>query len=161
MAKTYESGVSTLGVTFGYGVETTAGDKPSSFTLLHRINNIDEVTVEPENIDSSALEDYETRHVPGRSTVSDAMAVTVNKTTETIKEWKKVIQDYKGLTEGKRMWFQTITPGIETAEFVVAAPPSKLPISAKGQNELSTMVINLTIQEFIGDDVAVDMPEGE
>ena len=159
MAKVYTSGVSTLGITFGYGVETTAGTKPDSFTLLHRINDIGEVTIEPEAIDSSALEDLETKYVPGRSTVSDAMAVTVNKTDETIAEWKACIEAYNALTEGKRMWFQTITPGIKTAEFVIAAPPSKLPISAKGQNELSTMVSNLTIQEFVGDDAAVEMTD--
>ena len=30
-------GVSTLGVLFGYGVETVAGTKPEKFTLLTRI----------------------------------------------------------------------------------------------------------------------------
>lgn len=159
MAKSYISGVSSLGVTFGYGVEATAGTKPTSFTVLHRINDIGEVTVEPERIDSSALEDYETRYVPGRSEVSDTLAVTVNKTDETIAEWKKVIEEYKTLTDGKRMWFQEITPGIKDAEFVVASPPSKLPITAKEQNSLSTMVINLTIEEFIGTETAVEMTE--
>lgn len=33
-----EAGISTLGITFGYGTETTAGEKPTTFTQLHRIN---------------------------------------------------------------------------------------------------------------------------
>ena len=49
------AGVSSLGVTFSYGVETTAGTKPTAFTLLHRINALGDVTVETEAIDSSAL----------------------------------------------------------------------------------------------------------
>lgn len=155
------AGISTLGVTFSYGVETVAGTKPSSFKLLTRINNIGEVTVEPESIDASALEDAQTRNIAGRDTVSDTMAVDVNKTNETIKEWEDLITAYKGLTGGKRMWFQTIVPGFEKAEFVVAQPPSKLPISSKEQNSLLTMTINLIIEEMIGSDTLVTPTSGE
>lgn len=155
------AGVSALGITFSYGVETVAGTKPTSFKLLTRINNIGEVTVEPESIDASALEDMQTRNIAGRDTVSDTMAVEVNKTNETIKEWEDLITAYKGLTGGKRMWFQTIVPGFEKAEFVVAQPPSKLPISSKEQNSLLTMTINLIIEEMIGSDTLVTPTSGE
>ena len=161
MASTKTAGVSSLGVTFSYGVETVKGTKPSTFTLLNRINEIGEVTVETEKIDASALEDRTSRNIPGRDTISDTMTVTVNKTDETIAEWEKVIADYKKLTGGLRMWFQTITPGFSKAEFVVAAPPSILPISAKSQNELLTMEINLTVDEMVGSDDPVTPSEGE
>lgn len=150
------AGVSSLGITFSYGVETTAGTKPTSFKLLTRINEIGEVTVEPETIDASALEDYTTRNIAGRDTISETMTVTVNKTDDTIEEWEQVIAAYKALDTGKRMWFQTITPGFSKAEFVVAQPPSTLPLSAKSQNELLTMEINLTVEEMIGSDDVVD-----
>ena len=42
------AGISTLGITFGYGTEATAGTKPTSFTQLTRINAIGGVTIEPE-----------------------------------------------------------------------------------------------------------------
>ena len=161
MAETKTAGVSSLGVTFSYGVETTKGTKPTAFTILNRINQIGEVTVETEAIDASALEDRQTRNIPGRDTVSDTLTITVNKTDETIAEWEKVITDYQALTEGKRMWFQTITPGFTKAEFVVAAPPSKLPISGKEQNSLLTMEINLTVDEMIGSDTKVEPTSGE
>lgn len=150
-----EAGVSTLGVTLSYGVEDTAGTKPATFIKLNRINDIAEVTVEPERIDASALEDSETKYKPGRVTVSDTMAVTVNKTDETVTEWETLISAYQALTGDKKMWFQTITPGITKAEFIKAAPPTKLPITAKEQNSLNTMVINLTVEEFVGLDAAV------
>lgn len=161
MAATKTAGVSSLGVTFSYGVETTKGTKPKAFTILNRINQIGDVTVETEAIDASALEDKQTRNIPGRDTVSDTFTITVNKTDETIAEWEKVITDYQALTEGKRMWFQTITPGFTKAEFVVAAPPSKLPISGKEQNSLLTMEINLTVDEMIGSDTKVEPTSGE
>lgn len=155
------AGLSTLGVTFSYGVETTAGTKPTSFKLLTRINSIDEITVTPEAIDASALEDRQTRNIAGRDTVTDTVAVTVNKTDATIEEWKTLITTYNGLTGGKRMWFQEITPGITDAEFFVAQPPSKLPIASKEQNGLLTMAINLIIEDMVGTDTAVTPTSGE
>lgn len=155
------AGLSALGITFSYGVETTAGTKPTAFKLLHRINSIDEITVTPEAIDASALEDLQTRNIAGRDTVTDTVAVTVNKTEATIKEWKDLIAEYKALTDGKRMWFQEITPGISDAEFFVAQPPSKLPITGKEQNSLLTMAINLIIEDMVGTDTAVTPTPGE
>ena len=155
------AGLSTLGVTFSYGVETTAGTKPTTFKLLSRINSIGEITVTPEAIDASALEDRQTRNIAGRDTVSDTVTVTVNKTDETIEEWKEVITAYNSLTGGKRMWFQEITPGITDAEFFVAQPPSKLPITSKEQNGLLTMALNLIIEEMVGTDAKVEPTAGE
>ena len=155
------AGLSALGITFSYGVETTAGTKPTAFKLLNRINSIDEITVTPEAIDASALEDLQTRNIAGRDTVTDTVAVTVNKTEATIKEWKDLITEYKTLTGGKRMWFQEITPGITDAEFFVAQPPSKLPITGKEQNSLLTMAINLIIEDMVGTDTAVTPTSGE
>ena len=40
------AGVSTLGITFGYGTEATAGTKPTTFTQLSRINAIGGITIE-------------------------------------------------------------------------------------------------------------------
>lgn len=148
-------GISTLGVTFGYGVETTAGTKPGTFTQLTRINEIGEITVDPEEIDASALEDYETHYVPGRATVSESVAITVNRTDATVTEWENLITAYEGLTGGKKMWFEVITPGITKAEFFVAAPPKVLPMPGKSQNGLDTMVINLTLQDWKGLDTVV------
>ena len=56
-----EAGLSTLGITFGYGTEATAGTKPTSFKQLTRINAIGGINIEPEQIDASALEDAITR----------------------------------------------------------------------------------------------------
>ena len=39
------AGVSTLGITFGYGVETTSGTKPTTFTQLNRMNSIGGISI--------------------------------------------------------------------------------------------------------------------
>lgn len=151
------AGLSTLGITFGWGVETTAGTKPASFKQLTRINSIGGITIENEQIDASALEDLVSRYIQGRGDTGGSFPVSVNATPETYEEWEEVIEAYNTAKEaGKRIWFETIIPGFEEAEFVVAQPPTKIPSPEKTQNELLVVEMNLTIEEFIGMDTKVE-----
>lgn len=150
-----EAGISTLGITFGYGVEATAGTKPATFTQLHRINNIGGISIEPEQIDASALEDAITRYIKGRADTGGSFPITVNFTPETNVEWTTLISAYKELSGGKRMWFETIIPGFDEAFFVVAQPPEQIPQPEFGQNALLTVDMNLTIEEYKGMDTKV------
>ena len=155
------AGISTLGITFGYGTETTAGTKPTSFKQLTRINALGGINIEPEQIDASALEDEITRYVKGRADTGCSFAVTVNFTPETVKEWQDLITAYKALSGGKRMWFETIIPGVTNSFFVIAQPPEEIPQPEIGQNELLTVEMNLTIEEYKGLDASVEFTQGE
>lgn len=155
------AGISTLGITFGYGTETTAGTKPTSFKQLTRINALGGINIEPEQIDASALEDEITRYVKGRADTGGSFAVTVNFTSDTVKEWKDLITAYKALSDGKRMWFETIIPGVTNSFFVIAQPPEEIPQPEIGQNELLTVEMNLTIEEYKGLDTSVAFTQGE
>ena len=155
------AGISTLGITFGYGTETTAGTKPTSFKQLTRINTIGGINIEPEQIDASALEDAITRYIKGRADTGGSFAITVNFTSETVAEWTALITAYKALTGGKRMWFETVIPGEEKSFFVVAQPPEQIPQPEIGQNELLTIEMNLTIEEYKGLDSTVALTTGE
>lgn len=150
-----QAGISTLGITFGYGVETTAGVKPTSFTQLSRINAIGGIAIENEQIDASALEDFVSRYVQGRADTGGSFAVTVNFTPETKEEWAAVISAYTALGSGLRMWFETIIPGFDESFFVVAQPPTAMPQPEIGQNELLTVEMTLTIEEYLGMDTTV------
>ena len=155
------AGISTLGITFGYGTETTAGTKPTSFKQLTRINALGGINIEPEQIDASALEDFITRYVKGRADTGGSFPVTVNFTSDTVTEWQELITAYKALSGGKRMWFETIIPGITNSFFVVAQPPEEIPQPEIGQNELLTVEMNLTIEEYKGLDTSVEFTQGE
>ena len=72
-----DAGISTLGITFGYGVETTAGEKPTTFKQLTRINAIGGISIEPEQIDASALEDALTKYITGRADTGGSWPVSV------------------------------------------------------------------------------------
>lgn len=142
--------VSTLGITFGYGVEATgyAGTKPSSFTQLHRINAIGGITVTPATIDASALEDYVTKTVAGRGDTGGTWTITVNFTDETADEWADLIAAYQTAKANHvNMWFETIVPGFTDGFFVVAQPPEAIPQPEMGQNSLLTVEFPLIIVE--------------
>lgn len=151
------AGISTLGITFGYGVETTEGTKPTSFKQLTRINTIGGISIEPEQIEASALEDVVKRYIQGIADTGGSVPITVNLTNETLAEWKALIAAYKGLSDGKRMWFVTIVPGLNDSFFFVAQPPEQIPQPEFSQNELLTVDMNLTIEELIGADTAVKL----
>ena len=149
------AGVSTLGITFGYGTEDTAGTKPTAFTQLSRINAIGGITIENEQIDASALEDKISRYIQGRGDTGGTFAVTVNFTSETLAEWETLISAYEALTDGKRMWFETIIPGFTESFFVVAQTPTEMPQPQFDQNGLLTIEMNLTIEEYKGMETSV------
>lgn len=149
------AGISTLGITFGYGVEATAGTKPTSFSKLTRINSIGELSIDPSSIDASALEDMVTKYIAGRSEVSETIAIDVNFTTETQTEWEAVISAYEALSGGKQMWFEVIIPGYADGFFFIAQPPAILPMPSMGQNELLVMTINLVVADYKGLDTKV------
>lgn len=155
------AGISTLGITLGYGVETTAGTKPTTFNLLNRINSIGGITIDPEQIDASALEDENTRYVKGRADTGGTWTVTVNYTDETAKEWEDLITAYKALTGGKRMWFEVVSKDLAKGFFVIAQPPESIPMPEVGQNELLTIEMNLTIEEYKGTDTKIALTPGE
>jgi len=145
------AGLSTLGITFGYGVETVAGTKPSSFTQLDRINSIGGITMDVEQIDASALEDTQTKYVAGRADTGGQWSVTVNFTDETADEWSDLITAYNTAAGSNlQMWFEAIIPNQTDAFFVIAQPPQQIPMPEIGQNELLTVEITLTVVEYKG-----------
>ena len=150
------AGISTLGSLTGYAVETTAGTKPTTFKMLHRINASDEIAIETETIDASALEDMVERTIAGRGSTGGTFGVTVNVTDETITEWETLIQEYEtAKTAGKAMWYEEYFPSLKKAFFTKIEPPTVIPKPAREQNGLLTVTMTLTINEYVGPDTAI------
>lgn len=151
-----ENGLSTLEVLLGYAAETTANTKPAAFTLLERINNIAGISLDTEQIDASALEDKVTKYIAGRQDTGGTWTVTINLTDETTTQMETMIAAYKtAKAAGKRMWFEVYHPDMSNGFYVVAQPPKVLPMPEFGQNSLLTIDLELTIEEYIGQDTAI------
>ena len=157
------AGLSTLGVKFGYGVETIAGTQPTDFIVLNRINAIGGISLTTEQIDASALEDLISRYTAGRQDPGGEWTITVNLTDETAKEWNDLITaSQAGEATGLATWFVVYHPSMTKSFFVVAQPPKNIPMPEFGQNALLTVEMTLTIQEYKGMLAAVepDVPAG-
>lgn len=154
-------GISTLGVKFGYGVEEIAGQKPSAFTGLTRINQLGGISLNVEQIDASALEDFVTRYVAGRADSGGTFPVTVNLTEDTVTEWETLIKAYKAAKkENKSVWFETWHPTLKNGFYLVAEPPTEIPQPETAQNGLWTVEMTLIINEYKGMLPAIE-PEGD
>ena len=153
-------GISTLGVIFSYGIETTSGTKPTTFTQLPRCNDISEITLETGTIDASALEDMQSRYIAGRQDTGGNWDVTFNLTNETIPLLETMLEESStGLASNLRTWFQVSSPNMEKALFVVGQPGTKIPLPAMAQNELLTGAISIAIDEYVGLDTKVEPTE--
>lgn len=143
------AGISTLGVKFGWA--DSSDTTPTAFKLLTRINAIGGITVESEQIDASALEDYLTRYIAGRADTGGSCSVTVNATSDTIAEWKDVFTASQTATaQGGGLWFEVWSPYLSDGFFFIAQTPTEFPMPEQGQNELMTVEIPLTIVEYKG-----------
>lgn len=150
-------GISTLGVKFGFGVESTLGQKPSAFTWLERCNTINGINLATEIIDASSLEDYVTKKIAGRQDSGDSWTVTFNYTPEVAAQLKQMISDYNtGKASGLRTWFEVWIPNATNGFFVVAEPPQVLSMPEFSQNSLLTIDVEFAIQEYVGDDTAIE-----
>ena len=154
--------LTTLGVTFGYGVETTAGTKPTTFTQLKRCSEIGGISLETEQIDVSALEDYITQYAAGRQDTGGTWEVTFNMNQDVITAIETLYEEAATAKKGgKAVWFQVMFPDLADAFFVKAETGRAIPLPDIAQNEAATLPITLVISEYVGLDTKVVWSEGE
>lgn len=149
--------LTTLGVKFGYGIETTAGQKPTSFTQLKRCSSIGGISLETEQIDVSALEDFVTQYAAGRQDTGGTWEVVFNMNQDVITAIRKLYADsVAARPSGLATWFEIIFPDLNEAFFVVAETGREIPLPEIAQNEAATLPITLIIAEYKGLDEKVD-----
>lgn len=148
--------LTTLGVTFHYGVETVKGTKPTAFTWLKRCSSIGGISLDTEQIDVSALEDFITQYAAGRQDTGGAWEVTFNMNADVITAIEKLFKDSKDAkAKGLSTWFEVAFPDLEKAFFIVAETGRAIPLPEIGQNEAATIPISLIINDYKGLDTKV------
>lgn len=149
--------LSTLGVTFGYGVETTAGTKPTKFKQLPECESIGGITLETEQIDVSSLEDYVTQYVAGRQDTGGTWEIGFHMDPDVsvpnIQELYESAATAK--SSGLGIWFQVQFPDMADAFFVVAETGREIPLPEIAGNEAAIMSITLIISDYKGLDTKV------
>lgn len=143
--------LTTLGVKFGYGIETTAGQKPTTFTQLKRCSSIGGISLETEQIDVSALEDFVTQYAAGRQDTGGTWEVVFNMNQDVITAIRKLYSDsVEARPNGLATWFEIIFPDLNEAFFVVAETGREIPLPEIAQNEAATLPITLIISQYKG-----------
>ncbi len=144
--------LTTLGVTVAWGLETTAGQKPATFTQLEECSSIGGIDLDTEQIDVSALEDYVTHYAAGRQDTGGDWTLSF------IMDPDKSISQIKALytasaaarQSGLATWFEVMFPDMSDAFFVIAECGNEVPMPEIGQNEAATLDISLVISEYKG-----------
>lgn len=145
------AGISSLGVRVGWATGAAGSDAPAKFTWLERANAIGGISLETEQIDASALEDEISRYIAGRQDTGGTWTITFNLTDEVIALLEKMITAYKELEGGEtKMWFEIWSPYLTNAFFIIAQPPLHIPVPEFSQNELQTVEMTFTIEEYKG-----------
>lgn len=153
-----EAGISTLGVKLGYGIGSITA-APTTFNWLERVNSIGGISLETEQIDASALEDLVSKYVQGRQDTGGTWEVTFNLSNDVVDQLTGLIEAYQGMTDGQKMWFEVWSPYMDNGFFVIAQVPANIPMPEFSQNELQTVAMTLTIEEYKGMQTAVEPKE--
>lgn len=154
--------MSTAGMNLCYGVETTSGVKPETFTIIQGATSLGEISSEKEQIEVTPLsaEAYK-EYVGGLADPGGTWEVGFNESNVLHKMWAKILQEYKTAKDSNlRMWFEAYHPDLEEAFFIVGEPN----ILGFGGAEVSSAYANtgrITINKVEGWSTSVKPTEGE
>ena len=133
--------ISTAGVTFGYAVEATKGERPTSgYTLIPDVKEIPEMNPEPETIETTVLSETEFKtYIEGLKDLGGALSFLANYTTDLESVWAELVAAYKAaIAEDKATWFEVKHPKLDKSVFFTGQPSAMgLPAMAVG-NVLET-----------------------
>ena len=146
--------MTTLGIKFAYGIESTAGTKPTKFTQLPRCRKVAGISLSQEKIDLSCLEDYTAKYGSGRQDTGGDWSATF--LTGAISDVKAMMAASAAAATGLRTWFEVYVPGLTDAFFIVANPGSTIPLPDISDNSALEFDVSLTIEEYIGMEAAVE-----
>lgn len=82
--------------------------------------------------------------------------MTFNLTDEVQGQLETLISAYKNRESGKVMWFEVWVPTMADAFYVIAQVPENIPMPEMSQNELLTVEMTLTLEQYKGMDTAVE-----
>lgn len=116
--------LSTAGVKLYYQVETSDERPTEGYTQIHEVKSIPELNPEPDNLETTNLEETEWRtYIPGLKDPGGALGFTANLTEVSMQEWETLCDAYdEGAKENHRTWFCIVVPGLTKALYFTGKP---------------------------------------
>lgn len=141
--------LTTLGIKVGWGVETTAGTKPTAFTWIQRCNKIAGISVTKEKIDLTCFEDTIKKYAAGVGDTGGDWNLNFNGSKKFVDRWNKLLDAYEEAKEaGLSIWLNVFIPGF--GSYFVKAEPGELPMPELDVNNKLDMQVACTINEYVG-----------
>ena len=157
-------GLSTLGIEVGYAVVTSTASLPAQFTVLPRCNSADGIDMSTNSIDASALEDYVSQHVAGRSDIPETWGLVFNNTLDSRTAVSAMISAYQtslSSDSNTLVCIEIYDPkDTSGAYFVFVQPPAALGMSELSQNALKTFNVSNALVKVWGYDTGVAPDDG-
>lgn len=157
--------MSTAGMNLAYGVETTAGTKPTIFTIIEGATSLGEISSEKEQIEVTPLSATEYKeYVGGLADPGGTWEIGFNESNVLHTSWAGIVSAYnEAKTTGKRMWFEAYHPSLAEA-FYIVGEPNKLGFGGAEVSSAYTTTGRITINKVEGWSEAVkptEAPSGE
>ena len=142
--------LSTAGVKVFYTTEGVAATKQpteiklSELTQIPEIKSIPELNPEPDNLETTTLEETEWRtYIPGLKDPGGALPFTANLTNDLMDKWQTLLQTYDTAAEANNViWFVVVIPGLKQSLFFTGKPS---PLGMPGMEVSSVLETTLYI----------------
>jgi hypothetical protein len=140
--------LTTIGVIFGWGVETKKGEKPTTFKEIEECVGIGSAAVSVDSIDVTCTKATRRKRKKGLEDAGDSLTTTFNYSDAFLEQWGEMYSAYETAKKsGLGIWFEAYHPDRENACFYIVEPgrPGKPEISVGGtyQTEVSNVIIDL------------------
>lgn len=149
--------LSTIGVKFGYAVESTAGTKPTAFTEIDNVKEIAGIDLTTDTIDVTPLSVGVKRYIAGLQDTGGTWDITFFGNTQFVTAWEALVTAYETASAtGKATWFEVYIPEMTDAFYVKVQPMATIgmPNITVGTGlEFKTSNI---ITEYVGLDTAIE-----
>lgn len=143
--------LSTAGIHVGYGIETTAGTKPTTFTDLPNPKSIPDFNPEVGSYDVTSLNDtIWKRYIDGLKDPGGALAITFGMSQMFLDMWEALCDEYDtAKISNKRMWLEFYHPRL-TKAFYFTCVPARLGWAASDVDNAWDTSISVTPTGEIG-----------
>lgn len=140
--------LSTIGVIFGWGVETTAGIKPTSFKEIEECITIGGVEVTSDKLDATPLKSKKKKYIKGHEDTGGELSTTFNYTDTFEEQWNEMYAAYEtAKAAGLAMWFTAYHPSKKNANFYIVEPGS-IPAPEYGVGNVLQVTISNTLVDL-------------
>lgn len=136
----------TAGIKLSYGVETTAGTKPSTFVDINGITEIPEIGAAPETYEDTTLDNLEYKtYIDGLKDTGGALAFTANDSPAFRTQITTLISAQKtAMNSGKKVWFRIKVPAPISQSMYFTGKATPLGFGGAGINAVLTTTLYVT-----------------